>query len=42
MLRPPKLVPLDDEQREAVVKILVELLDEWLDRKKTRRRKVAV
>lgn len=40
VLRAPELVPLDDEQREAVVRMLVELLDDWLHR--TRRRKVAV
>jgi len=42
VLRAPKLVPLDDEAREAVVRILVELLDAWLDRTKVRKRKVAV
>ncbi len=41
VLRPPKLLPLDEERREAAVRILVELLDEWLERVR-RRRKAAV
>lgn len=41
VLRAPKIVPLDDEEREAAVRILVDLLDDWLCRKK-RAQKVAV
>ena len=41
VLRAPKIVRLDDEEREAAVRILVELLDDWRCRKK-RAQKVAV
>ena len=41
VLRPPKLVRLDPELREAAVRILVELLDDWLGRRKSTK-KVAV
>lgn len=42
VLRPPKVLPLDDETRHAVVRILVELLDDWLRSKKPTARKAAV
>lgn len=42
VLRAPEIVPLDDEEREAVVRILIELFDDWLYRKKKRPQKVAV